>query len=67
MKRIDSSKKAPGIKCNLCGTANATVKCDQCVQQLLCPTCDDMFHRHPKRQAHTRKVCRMYCILMIYK
>lgn len=45
-----------GLKCELCGTIGSVIKCEQCVKNLLCYTCDDMFHRHPKRQNHLRKV-----------
>lgn len=44
------------LKCELCGSMTAKVKCDQCNQQLFCSPCDDMFHRHPKRNTHIRKV-----------
>lgn len=56
LNRVDSSQNKPGINCNLCGSAPAAVKCDQCPQPMMCPTCDDMYHRHPKRSTHTRKV-----------
>ncbi|XP_037912727.1 E3 ubiquitin-protein ligase lubel isoform X2 [Hermetia illucens] len=49
VKRID------GIKCTLCGSNSAYVKCEECPQQYFCASCDDMFHRHPKRQTHSRK------------
>lgn len=45
-----------GLKCELCGTIGQVIKCEQCVKNLFCFTCDDMFHRHPKRQNHLRKV-----------
>lgn len=45
-----------GLKCELCGTIGPVIKCEQCVKNLFCFTCDDMFHRHPKRQNHLRKV-----------
>ncbi|KAG5679700.1 hypothetical protein PVAND_009250 [Polypedilum vanderplanki] len=44
-----------GLKCELCGSIGQVVKCEQCVKNLFCLTCDDMFHRHPKRQNHQRK------------
>lgn len=47
-----------GLKCELCGTIGLVIKCEQCVKNLFCYTCDDMFHRHPKRQNHLRKVIR---------
>ncbi len=42
--------------CDLCGTSNALVRCQACSGQLFCLACDDMYHRHPKRAAHARKV-----------
>lgn len=53
--RIDV-KVLEGIKCELCGSMTAKLRCDQCNQQLFCSSCDDMFHRHPKRNMHIRKV-----------
>lgn len=49
-------KRADGLKCDLCGSLSPKVKCEQCNNQLFCASCDDMFHRHPKRKLHTRKV-----------
>lgn len=54
-----NGKRIDGIKCELCGSMSAKVKCDQCNQQFFCASCDDMFHRHPKRNTHTRKVRSM--------
>ncbi|XP_059617781.1 E3 ubiquitin-protein ligase lubel-like [Phlebotomus argentipes] len=48
-------KKSPMTKCELCGSTTPTIKCDQCDQHLFCASCDDMYHRHPKRQTHMRK------------
>ncbi|KAL5281668.1 RNF31 family protein [Megaselia abdita] len=48
-------KGTDGLKCTLCGSNNPWVKCDQCAQQIFCASCDDMFHKHPKRKAHFRK------------
>uniref|UniRef100_A0A1B0CJK6 Putative microtubule-associated protein futsch isoform x3 n=1 Tax=Lutzomyia longipalpis TaxID=7200 RepID=A0A1B0CJK6_LUTLO len=48
-------KKSPMIKCELCGSTTPTIKCEQCDQHLFCASCDDMYHRHPKRQTHMRK------------
>lgn len=45
-----------GLKCDLCGGMNATIKCSECTSQTFCASCDDMFHRHPKRKTHVRKV-----------
>jgi len=42
--------------CDLCGTASAMVKCHLCSDQVFCLACDDMYHRHPKRSTHPRKV-----------
>lgn len=52
-----SERQLAGLKCELCGSMTAKTKCDQCNQQLFCASCDDMFHRHPKRNTHIRKVC----------
>uniref|UniRef100_A0A1Y1N3Q0 Uncharacterized protein n=1 Tax=Photinus pyralis TaxID=7054 RepID=A0A1Y1N3Q0_PHOPY len=46
--------KGGGRHCELCGSSSAAVSCDQC-RQIFCPSCDDMYHRHPKRQTHIRK------------
>lgn len=51
-----NGKRIDGIKCELCGSMSAKLKCDQCNQQFFCAPCDDMFHRHPKRNTHIRKV-----------
>nr|XP_024215416.1 E3 ubiquitin-protein ligase RNF31 isoform X4 [Halyomorpha halys] len=42
-------------RCDLCGSSAPAVRCQQCVQQNFCYSCDEMYHRHPKRQFHTRK------------
>ncbi|CAH1391608.1 unnamed protein product [Nezara viridula] len=42
-------------RCDLCGSSAPAVRCLQCVQQNFCYSCDEMYHRHPKRQFHTRK------------
>lgn len=44
------------MKCDLCGSLSPKVKCEQCNNQTFCGSCDDMFHRHPKRKSHIRKV-----------
>lgn len=54
--KSSNGKRIDGIKCELCGSMSAKVKCDQCNQQFFCSSCDDMFHRHPKRNTHIRKV-----------
>ncbi|XP_053961484.1 E3 ubiquitin-protein ligase lubel isoform X4 [Anastrepha ludens] len=43
------------LKCTLCGSHNPWVTCEECAQQIFCASCDDMFHKHPKRRAHVRK------------
>lgn len=48
--------RTDGLKCELCGSLSPAVKCEQCEQHLFCASCDDMFHRHPKRQTHLRRV-----------
>lgn len=35
---------------------NPKVRCQQCNNQVFCGSCDDMYHRHPKRKTHIRKV-----------
>ncbi|XP_044267798.1 E3 ubiquitin-protein ligase lubel isoform X5 [Tribolium madens] len=47
-------KRADGRHCQLCGTSNPSIKCDHC-NQIFCISCDDMYHRHPKRQSHFRR------------
>ena len=47
---------ASGPPCDLCGTSLAMVRCHLCSDQIFCLACDDMYHRHPKRSAHQRKV-----------
>ncbi|XP_023720701.1 uncharacterized protein LOC111871673 isoform X6 [Cryptotermes secundus] len=47
--------KRDGRHCDLCGCSTPTVRCDKCAQQIFCLSCDDMYHRHPKRQSHVRK------------
>lgn len=47
----DSLHKA----CDICGETAATVWCRQCDNKQLCNACDDMWHRHPKRQNHERE------------
>lgn len=54
--KTTNGKRMDGLKCELCGSMAAKVKCDQCNQQYFCASCDDMFHRHPKRSTHVRKV-----------
>ncbi|KAL1491493.1 hypothetical protein ABEB36_012082 [Hypothenemus hampei] len=42
--------------CQLCGSSSTSVSvhCQEC-QQNFCLSCDDMYHRHPKRQNHIRR------------
>lgn len=62
IKSSASGKRIDGIKCELCGSMSAKVKCEQCNQQFFCASCDDMFHRHPKRNTHVRKVRSIHFI-----
>eukprot|EP00099_Drosophila_melanogaster_P003081 NP_001162896.1 linear ubiquitin E3 ligase, isoform D [Drosophila melanogaster] len=43
------------LKCTLCGSQNPWVTCAECAGQIFCASCDDMFHKHPKRKQHMRK------------
>lgn len=43
------------LKCTLCGSQNPWVTCAECAGQIFCASCDDMFHKHPKRKQHIRK------------
>ncbi|KAF5304457.1 hypothetical protein FQA39_LY09653 [Lamprigera yunnana] len=55
IKNLAKDQRRPdGKHCELCGSSAPAVCCDQC-QQIFCPSCDDMYHRHPKRQTHIRK------------
>ena len=49
-------KKGDGRHCELCGSSSPKVRCEKCLNQIFCLSCDDMYHRHPKRMNHTRKV-----------
>ncbi|XP_075149256.1 E3 ubiquitin-protein ligase lubel-like isoform X2 [Haematobia irritans] len=53
----NSGSKTPDskLKCTLCGSGNPWVMCEECSQQIFCASCDDMFHKHPKRKTHQRK------------
>ncbi|XP_050309298.1 E3 ubiquitin-protein ligase lubel isoform X2 [Anthonomus grandis grandis] len=46
----------PQKHCQLCGSTspNVNVHCEHCKQNF-CLSCDDMYHRHPKRQHHIRR------------
>uniref|UniRef100_A0A182MZB1 Uncharacterized protein n=1 Tax=Anopheles dirus TaxID=7168 RepID=A0A182MZB1_9DIPT len=48
-------KRLTVMKCDLCGSVTPVVRCEQCDQNLFCASCDDRYHRHPKRQTHVRK------------
>ncbi|XP_052899356.1 E3 ubiquitin-protein ligase lubel [Anopheles moucheti] len=48
-------KRLTVMKCDLCGSVSPVVRCEQCDQNLFCVSCDDRYHRHPKRQTHVRK------------
>ncbi|XP_011295281.2 E3 ubiquitin-protein ligase lubel isoform X1 [Musca domestica] len=52
-----SGSKTPDtkLKCTLCGSSNPWVMCEECSKQIFCASCDDMFHKHPKRKNHQRK------------
>ena len=52
------AKASAGIVCDLCGTSEAMVRCPRspCSGQRFCLACDDLYHRHPKRSSHVRKV-----------
>ncbi|EDW02895.1 GH10789 [Drosophila grimshawi] len=43
------------LKCTLCGSQNPWVTCAECAGQIFCASCDDMYHKHPKRKQHIRK------------
>lgn len=45
-----------GASCGLCGGGGARVRCTECGRRALCASCDDMYHRHPKRRNHQRLV-----------
>uniref|UniRef100_A0AAG5DTU1 RBR-type E3 ubiquitin transferase n=1 Tax=Anopheles atroparvus TaxID=41427 RepID=A0AAG5DTU1_ANOAO len=48
-------KRITVMKCDLCGSVTPIVRCEQCDSNLFCASCDDRYHRHPKRQSHARK------------
>ena len=41
--------------CDICGDTAATLWCRLCDNKQLCNACDEMWHRHPKRQNHERE------------
>ncbi|CAG4998363.1 unnamed protein product [Parnassius apollo] len=45
-----------GASCGLCGGGGARVRCAECGRRALCASCDDMYHRHPKRRHHQRQI-----------
>ncbi|XP_053692024.1 E3 ubiquitin-protein ligase lubel [Sabethes cyaneus] len=47
-------KRMTVLKCDLCGSVTPVVRCIQCDQNLFCASCDERYHRHPKRQTHSR-------------
>ena len=49
------SRPRDGRHCDLCGCSQPAVRCDKCGCQIFCLSCDDMYHRHPKRRFHLRK------------
>nr|CAD7452493.1 unnamed protein product [Timema tahoe] len=54
--KTGEGRRGDGKHCDLCGCSVPTVRCDKCANQIFCLSCDDMYHRHPKRQSHARKV-----------
>ncbi|RWS14563.1 IBR domain containing protein-like protein [Dinothrombium tinctorium] len=52
--RKDTRTSRP-TACNLCGSVGAIVECEKCQSMAFCSSCDDMYHRHPKRRFHLRK------------
>lgn len=55
-KGLVAVSKFTGLKCELCGGMTAIIKCNGCLSHMFCVSCDDMYHRHPKRKMHIRKV-----------
>nr|XP_029711972.1 uncharacterized protein LOC109401370 isoform X9 [Aedes albopictus] len=47
-------KRMTVMKCDLCGSVTPAVRCGQCENNIFCASCDDRYHRHPKRQTHIR-------------
>ncbi|XP_015020574.2 E3 ubiquitin-protein ligase lubel isoform X7 [Drosophila mojavensis] len=60
MKTTQIRTKTPDnkLKCTLCGSQNPWVTCAECAGQIFCASCDDMFHKHPKRKNHIRKAAK---------
>ena len=53
--------------CDLCGCNVAALACDSCTGQLFCSSCDFMFHKHPKRASHVRKVKNQYIFFFTWR
>ncbi|XP_075733443.1 uncharacterized protein LOC119176303 isoform X2 [Rhipicephalus microplus] len=49
------SSARDGSHCDLCGCTRPAVRCDKCNRQVFCLSCDDMYHRHPRRKSHLRR------------
>ncbi|GAB6022653.1 hypothetical protein CHUAL_006744 [Chamberlinius hualienensis] len=45
-------------RCHLCGSSTPAVRCEKCSNLIFCLSCDDMYHRHPKRRDHVRKLAQ---------
>ncbi|XP_077542764.1 uncharacterized protein LOC144155295 isoform X3 [Haemaphysalis longicornis] len=50
-----SGSARDGSHCDLCGCTRPAVRCDKCNRQVFCLSCDDMYHRHPRRKSHLRR------------
>ncbi|GFW60878.1 e3 ubiquitin-protein ligase RNF31 [Trichonephila clavipes] len=55
ISKNDELSNSPAKSCALCGCSTPAVRCDRCSSQIFCLSCDDMYHRHPKRRLHLRK------------
>lgn len=53
-------KRMTVMKCDLCGSVTPAVRCGQCENNIFCASCDDRYHRHPKRQTHIRTVSFLF-------
>ncbi|XP_076338394.1 uncharacterized protein LOC143240203 [Tachypleus tridentatus] len=54
-KNPQTSTMQEGSRCDLCGCSSPAVRCDKCNMHIFCLSCDDMYHRHPKRKTHLRR------------
>ncbi|XP_072162594.1 uncharacterized protein LUBEL isoform X2 [Bemisia tabaci] len=54
--KLSSDQIIVNRRCDLCGSSTPCVCCERCSNQTFCTSCDEMYHRHPKRQNHVRKV-----------